>query len=50
MNLQSLSSQRQLRFGEVIRSIISEFLIREKNWLKSGGKFLLPYPKLKVVK
>ena len=29
---------------------ISEFLIREKNWLKNGGKFLLPYPKLKVVK
>ena len=29
---------------------ISEFLIREKNWLKKGGKFLLPYPKLKVVR
>ena len=29
---------------------ISEFLIREKNWLKNGGKFLLPYPKLKIVK
>ena len=29
---------------------INEFLIREKNWLKNGGKFLLPYPKLKVVK
>ena len=28
---------------------ISEFLIREKSWLKKGGKFLLPYPKLKVV-
>ena len=29
---------------------INEFLIREKNWLKRGGKFLLPYPKLKVIK
>jgi len=29
---------------------INEFLIREKKWLKKGGKFLLPYPKLKVVK
>ena len=29
---------------------INEFLIREKNWLKKGGKFLLPYPKLKIVK
>ena len=29
---------------------INEFLIREKNWLNRGGKFLLPYPKLKVVK
>ena len=28
MNLKSISSQRQMRFGEVIRSIISEFLIR----------------------
>jgi hypothetical protein len=29
---------------------IGEFLIREKNWLHKGGKFLLPYPKLKVIK
>ena len=28
MNLKSIFSQRQMRFGEVIRSIISEFLIR----------------------
>ena len=28
MNLKSTPSQRQIRFGEVIRSIISEFLIR----------------------
>ena len=28
MNLKSISSQRQMRFGEVIRSIISEFFIR----------------------
>ena len=29
---------------------INEFLIREKDWLNEGGKFLLPYPKLKVIK
>ena len=29
MNLKSISSQRQIRFGEVIRSIISESLIKE---------------------
>tara|TARA_B100001057_G_scaffold302369_1_gene302575 strand:+ start:9713 stop:10951 length:1239 start_codon:yes stop_codon:yes gene_type:complete len=29
---------------------IDEFLIREKEWLKKGGQFLLPYPKLKIVK
>ena len=28
MNLKSILSQRQMRFGEVIRSIISEFFIR----------------------
>ena len=28
MNLKSIPSQRQIRFGEVIRSIISESLIR----------------------
>ncbi len=28
MNLKSSPSQRQIRFGEVIRSIISDFLIR----------------------
>ena len=28
MNLKSMLSQRQIRFGEVIRSIISESLIR----------------------
>ena len=29
---------------------INEFLSREKKWLKKGGRFLLPYPKLKVIK
>jgi NDP-4-keto-2,6-dideoxyhexose 3-C-methyltransferase len=29
---------------------INEFLKREKNWLHGGGKFLLPYPKLKVIR
>ena len=28
---------------------IKEFLKREKKWLKRGGKFLLPYPKFKIV-
>lgn len=28
---------------------IKEFVIREKKWLKSGGKFILPYPKFKVI-
>ena len=29
---------------------IKEFVKREKKWLKSGGKFLLPYPSFKVIK
>ena len=29
---------------------INEFKIREKKWLKSGGKFILPYPNFRVVK
>ena len=29
---------------------INEFKKREHNWLKKGGKFLIPYPKLKIVK
>ena len=29
---------------------IDEFIKREKKWLEKGGKFLLPYPKFKVVK
>lgn len=28
---------------------IDEFIKREKKWLKMGGKFILPYPKFKVV-
>ena len=28
---------------------IKEFVKREKKWLKSGGKFLLPYPKFRIV-
>ena len=28
---------------------INEFIKREKKWLKSGGKFILPYPKFKIV-
>ena len=28
---------------------ISEFIKREKKWLKGGGKFMLPYPKFKVI-
>ena len=29
---------------------IKEFIKREKKWLRSGGKFILPYPKFKVLK
>ena len=29
---------------------INEFIKREKKWLQSGGKFLLPYPNFKVLK
>ena len=29
---------------------INEFVKREKRWLRSGGKFILPYPKFKVLK
>ena len=28
---------------------INEFIKREKNWLKKGGKFILPYPKFKII-
>ncbi|MDC1200503.1 class I SAM-dependent methyltransferase [Pelagibacteraceae bacterium] len=31
-------------------AFIKEFKIREKEWLKKGGKFILPYPKFKIVK
>ena len=29
---------------------INEFIKREKKWLKSGGKFILPYPNFKVLR
>ena len=29
---------------------IKEFIKREKNWLKKGGKFIVPFPKLKIIK
>jgi len=28
---------------------IKEFIKRESKWLKSGGKFILPYPKFKII-
>ena len=31
-------------------SFIKEFVKREKNWLKKGGKFIVPFPKLKIIK
>ena len=31
-------------------AFIDEFKKREKKWLDSGGKFLLPYPSFRVVK
>jgi len=29
---------------------IDEFVIRESDWLKKGGKFILPFPKFKLIK
>ena len=29
---------------------IKEFVKREKSWLKKGGKFIVPFPKFKLVK
>ena len=29
---------------------IKEFISREKNWIKNGGKFIVPFPKLKIYK
>ncbi len=29
---------------------IKEFITREKNWLNNGGKFILPFPKLKIIR
>ena len=29
---------------------INEFIKREKKWLKSGGRIILPYPKLRFWK
>ena len=29
---------------------INEFIKREKTWLKKGGKFILPFPKFKLIK
>ncbi len=31
-------------------AFIKEFVKREKNWLKGGGKFIVPFPKLKIIK
>jgi len=31
-------------------AFIKEFVKREKNWLKNGGKFIVPFPKLKIIK
>ncbi len=28
---------------------IKEFINREKNWLNNGGKFILPFPKMKII-
>ncbi len=28
---------------------IKEFIKREKNWLNKGGKFILPFPKMKII-
>jgi len=31
-------------------SFINEFIKREKKWLKNGGRFILPFPKFKLIK
>ncbi len=31
-------------------AFIKEFVKREKNWLRGGGKFIVPFPKLKIIK
>ena len=31
------------------KGFINEFIKREKKWLNSGGKFILPYPKFKIL-
>ena len=30
-------------------AFIREFIVREKKWLKKGGKFILPYPNFKII-
>ena len=30
-------------------AFINEFVKREKKWINKGGKFILPYPKFKVL-
>ena len=30
-------------------AFIKEFIKREKNWMKGGGKFILPYPNFKII-
>ena len=30
-------------------AFIKEFVIREKKWLKKGGKFILPFPNFKIL-
>ena len=29
---------------------IKEFVLREKKWLKKGGRFIVPFPKFKLIK
>ena len=29
---------------------IKEFIKRERNWLKKGGSFIVPFPKFKLIK
>ena len=31
-------------------AFIKEFVKREKKWLNKGGKFIVPFPKLKIIK
>ena len=40
----------QFADGSFNENFINEFKKRESAWLNKGGKFILPFPKFKVIK